>query len=149
MTLDRAVISPDHMKQTLLPYTTSTILNDSHTLLRPDHCRAPVAVRICEPQCITYLSGCLRVQFRMYVDGACTWLPYFDMALYILFVRLLRLSMFKRLKIYYYERTLPLFFTCNFQFPLSVPHLYVHCPLQFDPQIHSASPSTHALCTDR
>jgi len=28
-------------------------------------CRAPVAVRICEPQCITSLSGCFRVQFRM------------------------------------------------------------------------------------
>jgi len=28
-------------------------------------CRAPVAVNICKPQCITYLRGCLWVQFRM------------------------------------------------------------------------------------
>jgi len=36
-------------------------------MLNPCHsiCRASVAVRICEPQFITSLSGCLRVQFRM------------------------------------------------------------------------------------
>jgi len=33
-----------------------------------------VAVRICEPQCITSLSGCLRVQFRM------STAPVYDMA---------------------------------------------------------------------
>jgi len=33
-----------------------------------------------------------------HVDGACIWLRYFDIALYIMFVRLLRLSIFKRLK---------------------------------------------------
>jgi len=48
-------------------------------------CQAPVAVRICEPQCITSLNGCLRVQLRMSTAPVqqCTWLPYFDIAWYI------------------------------------------------------------------
>jgi len=38
-----------------------------------------------------------------HVDGACKWLPYFDIALYILcFVRLLRLSIFKIKEIFIY-----------------------------------------------
>jgi len=61
-------------------------------------CRAPVAVCICEPQCITSLNGCLWVKFRT-STATCIWLPYFDIV-YIMFVRLLRLSIFKRLKRY-------------------------------------------------
>jgi len=37
-----------------------------------------------------------------HVDGACIWLPYFDIALYIMFVKLLRLSIFKIKEIFIY-----------------------------------------------
>jgi len=36
-----------------------------------------------------------------HVDGACIKLPYFDIALYIIFVRLLRLSIFKIKEIFF------------------------------------------------
>jgi len=35
-----------------------------------------------------------------HLDGACLWVPCFDMALNRMFVGLLRLSIFKRLKIF-------------------------------------------------
>jgi len=43
----------------------TVILHRCCALSRMKLVRAPVAVRICEPQCITSLSGCLRVQIRM------------------------------------------------------------------------------------
>jgi len=36
------------------------------------------------------------------VDGACIWLSYFDIALYIMFVRILSLSIFKIKEIFIY-----------------------------------------------
>jgi len=54
-----------------------------------------VAARISEPQCITSLSGCLWVQFRM--STALVYGCHISILLCIMFVRLLRLTIFKRL----------------------------------------------------
>jgi len=43
-------------------------------------CRASVALCIYEPQCITSLSPCLWVRFRLYMAAKC---QYFDIVMYV------------------------------------------------------------------
>jgi len=56
-----------------------------------------------------------------HVDGASIWLPYFGIDVYIImFVRLLRLSIFKRLKSY-------LLLLCNAKAVSSLPYMTKRC----------------------